>query len=614
MKFIRAKLAINYLYFTLTIIFVSLLSLSHILSIQHVSTYLKIILSIYAIMQAFLEVSIFILVGFAFKHLSKIFYRIYIGFLFLFLIVQYADFTILRLMDMTIITTFKIFFASGIDHFLSAIKALNLNLSMGLIILSVILTVPLIGIFFYLKTHKITLKKPLALSAMQVGITCIYIVLALFIFEIIAMPHLSKELHAKCEKILPLKSTFLSPICSEITLDNQIITPKEDYKKINYKLIKKPNIYLFIIETLRKDIITNDIAPNLFNLKAKSVKLQNTYANANASQYSWFSILNAKYPFHFKKMSEKQYFGAIPLKILKDLGYKIHVHSSADLKYFNMDEKLFGKNTYLVDKFHDYTKNNNNPAYRDLEAMKSLMVDMKKNNDATCFIIFLDSTHSEYSWTDEFPYKFKPISKEIDYLTISHTRKGLNKLINRYKNSVNFIDYLFTDFLKNVNEENSLIIITGDHGEEFFEDGALFHGTHLNYYQTAVPLLYKVNTNKKLKTNLSSHIDIFPTIFDCLIGENTLDSYFDGKSIFSDMHLPYTIIIQQNGGENPIEFALTGLNNKMILRFKNPNDIYKSKDLEIIALKPTNDNEKSKIQIKKKTYDEFNTILKKIIR
>jgi len=584
----KVKHTINYLYFTLIIIYVSLLSLSHILSFQHVNAYLKFFLSVYAVMQTFLEVLVFILIGLAIKRISTIIYRIYIGLLFLFLIAHYVDFTVIRLMDTTIITTFKVLFASGLEHFFAAVKALNLNFSMTLLILISLSTIPLIGVVFYIFTNKLALKKPLSISFFQISSTTVGLITSLVVFETIAMPYVTKEQYVECSKTLPLKNTFLSPNCKKLPLANGIKKPSCNYKTVNLELSKKPNIYIFVIETLRKDIITKEIAPNLYKLKEKNIEIENTYSNANASHKAWFSIFHSKFPYHFKEMSQEKYHGALPLKILKDLGYKIHVHSSADLKYFNMDQNLFGKNCCLVDKFYDYSKRYKDPSYRDKDATKALLKDMKKNNQSTCFIVFLDSTHSEYSWPKEYPTKFLPISKEIDYLTISHTRKGLDKLINRYKNSVNYVDFLFNDFFKALGKD-CIVAITGDHGEEFFENGALFHGTHLNYYQTAVPILYKLNTQKVPNTKITSHVDIFPTIFDILTGSDKIArSYLDGTSIFSNNHPSFAIIAQQNGGENPVEFSLTGLEYKMILRFIAPENIYNSTELELIKLQKVN--------------------------
>ena len=83
----------------------------------------------------------------------------------------------------------------------------------------------------------------------------------------------------------------------------------------------------------------------------------------------------------------------------------------------------------------------------------------------------------------------------------------------------------FVDFLKFKGKyDNSVIIITGEHGEEFQEEGSWFHCSSLNRYQTEVPIIIKWPKwvkNLPSHTNVS-HYDIMPSVMD-LIG---LDSKF----------------------------------------------------------------------------------------
>ncbi len=56
-------------------------------------------------------------------------------------------------------------------------------------------------------------------------------------------------------------------------------------------------------------------------------------------------------------MRDQWKHGSVPLQILKDLGYKIRIYSSADLRYFNMDELLFGQDRQLIDQIEEYAQN-----------------------------------------------------------------------------------------------------------------------------------------------------------------------------------------------------------------------------------------------------------------
>jgi len=76
---------------------------------------------------------------------------------------------------------------------------------------------------------------------------------------------------------------------------------------------------------------------------------------------------------------------------------------------------------------------------------------------------------------------------------------------------------------------DTIIIITSDHGEEFKEHGSLEHpGDHLYNTITAVPLIMYVPGIKQKKIdNLVQSIDILPTVLN-LTGIKNPNNYFDG--------------------------------------------------------------------------------------
>lgn len=225
-----------------------------------------------------------------------------------------------------------------------------------------------------------------------------------------------------------------------------------------------------------------------------------------------------------------------------------------------MDRLLFGENRKLASHIEEYMHSAAEPCERDALAMNALKRDLAREGHV--YLIFLDSPHSEYSFPKDFPVRFEPIAKEIDYLTIKPKSPELELIKNRYRNSIHYVDQLMGDFFAKLKQanlfNNAIIAITGDHGEEFFEEGALFHGTHLNHYQTSVPLLLKFPTRDWIpQTQLATHMDIFPSILHYLTKRSDLSTYCDGQSIFSLDHTPYHIAVLQNGPHPPVEFSLS---------------------------------------------------------
>jgi hypothetical protein len=126
--------------------------------------------------------------------------------------------------------------------------------------------------------------------------------------------------------------------------------------------------------------------------------------------------------------------------------------------------------------------------------------------------------------------------------------------------------------------------MTGDHGEEFFEEGALFHGTHLNEWQTRVPIFYKFpGPVLAMPGEMTTHLDIFPSILHFL-SEKEIPGICDGQSLFSSHRWPYVLSVQHNGPDIPYEFSLSDGRNRMQARFLNPPLIHTVPSIELISL------------------------------
>lgn len=354
-----------------------------------------------------------------------------------------------------------------------------------------------------------------------------------------------------------------------------------------------PNIYLFVIESFRDDVINEKIAPNLFAFKQRCIPIEKTLSNANGTHLSWYSLFHSQFSYNWRLVQQQGWsLGSLPLLFLKNLGYKIHLNTSAQLGYYDMESLLFGKQQYLLDtnrKFlHDF---NTNAAMTDHQAVQAMIHDIQvdpSRQNSQIFITFLDATHFDYSWPKHWKPKFTPFAKTASYFSAFFSKKQIQNIKNRYQNAVNYVDSLFGEFLQHIpNKEEAIIIVTGDHGEEFFEKGHLFHCSHIVNEQTHVPILMYFGGKSFEKRALFSQMDIFPSIIDYLTGRTP--TFLSGHSIFRENPNPFVFISRFNAGRTPYEFCIHNGKNKLIGRFINQQNILDSKMIKIVAMQTTDD-------------------------
>lgn len=595
------KSPINYIYFSSGFLLLLLLISS---SISHKENLggSQFFFFLYGVAQAFLEIALFIFLSILIlKHLGKFCYGLFIGGTFMISIFHVLDAIMDRILDLTIWQTLRVFvFDESLSNFLVLLEASGIPTWIWIIIFSLLASLPLLGVFIYKITDKISQKKPIYIRHSSFLQAFICIPCALLFWDFSASKVIQPNAYSAFTKSLPWKFTFLRPENILYTLPGPLRKPRSE-ETLKAAIAqdqsipaKKPNIYLFIIESLREDAITKEIAPHLNQFKNAYNHFDLALSNGNGTMISWFSIFHSQFSYLWRHTQKNSKMGSPALHLLKKWGYQIRLYSSADLNYYEMDDVLFGKNHNLVDSYQTFSHAPPlNAADSDTAALAKMQKDIAENPElqqGQVFIVFWDSTHFDYSWPKNWNPKFTPYATELAYFRAFHTEKMIDRIKNRYWNSVNYMDSLFGKFFNNLpNQDESIVVVTGDHAEEFFEHGHLFHNSHLVHEQTNVPLYFKFGNNERpiAQSRLASQMDIFPSIFDYLTNQPV--SFLEGNSLFQQSQWPFVVTSRFNAGNTPNEFMIHNGKHKMILQFSHPKNIFESDYLQILSLRTSDD-------------------------
>jgi len=573
---------------------------------------------IHAIGQSLLEVLLFAFASHVIhKYLHRVFYLTFISLCSVLVFIHYIDYLLVRFLDQSFVGYARIIFRESMENFIEVLHLAGIPLGIWALIGFVgLLLIPSLTLLVHGATAKLAKRYPLRLS-FDKGLKCLIILpVSLLLLNVSCGSFIKQKDFRYFERFLPWKATFL-PFEKEIlTLQGKLkgsSSEKEALKQLHsapLAPLKKPNIYLFIAESLREDFLNGDTSPNVVDFREENGKLKQTLSNANCTQLSWYSIFHSCYPLNWAERKKSWKSGSLPLQALKKMGYKIHVYSAAQLKYYGVGNLIFGDRHHLADSYHVH------PHYApvsaadaDQKSLDQLVFDHEKKwaRSGNVFIVFVDSTHFNYSWPKEMPLRFAPISEEKTDLQISNSIKDIELIKNRYCNAIYFVDSLFGKLLKCLKEkklyDEAVMVFTADHGEEFLEQGQLFHASHLSPMQTAAPIYYKLGSKKLPKERLetlTSHVDIFPTILDFLVGEQPFFSFFDGQSLFKEFRFPFCIGARHNGGGNPQEFFIHRGKERLIVKYVEEKRKKKSTLLEILGLRNRFEEEHTRPTFKEK--------------
>lgn len=122
---------------------------------------------------------------------------------------------------------------------------------------------------------------------------------------------------------------------------------------------------------------------------------------------------------------------------------------------------------------------------------------------------------------------------------INPTSDEWNAVKDWYDGEIAFADSLIGELVQSLRKEgvyeDTMIIVTGDHGEHFGEHGRAYHQFSLFDELIHVPLLVKLPSQKHggaRRKDLVSHVDIAPTVYNQM--NITAPNSIEGKPLFDD--------------------------------------------------------------------------------
>jgi len=338
-----------------------------------------------------------------------------------------------------------------------------------------------------------------------------------------------------------------------------------------------PNVLLIVIDSLRAndlDIYGGSIELARINkFGSEGVVFENTYSTWNTTDQSLTTILTGKYPqshgiiHHGDKIEAKDLvtFNKTRTKnlaeILRQYGYKTFAVDWMG-RWFRRGFDYYGarkeKNTakrillylkYILghrDIFLQYTdgKRFSIPSLKDARGVlrtflftkelaeiqnaafvTDLAIDRIRRNEKGSFFLFLHywDTHTPYHCPREYQSYRGSDRKE--------------RLIGRYFGATKYVDEqlgrLFRELKGRNLWDNTIIIITSDHGESLTEHGIFFdhHGLYEATIHVPLILRYPGIPQKAQSTKgLVQHTDLVPTVLD-ILNIDARKFHFDGTSM-----------------------------------------------------------------------------------
>jgi membrane-anchored protein YejM (alkaline phosphatase superfamily) len=299
----------------------------------------------------------------------------------------------------------------------------------------------------------------------------------------------------------------------------------------------KPNILVIVIDSLRRDMLTSAVMPRLTRWAEKARRFQQHLSGGNATRFGIFSLVYGLHGSYWTPILSEQ---APPVLVtsLVEAGYEPRVISAA-----TMNSPEFRSTCWvsIEDSVHDHFTGGEKYE-RDREVGADFESWLGTRDAKRPFFAFalLDSPHQVYS-VDPALTPFVPYAQRVDYLELGNapTAEAIQLLLNRYKNACAAADSVVAGMLDELERrglaDDTIVVITGDHGEEFYEHGHFGHTSNFTPEQTWVSFAMRgpgiVARDEQRPT---SHIDLAPTLLELLgVDPRLRDKYSLGSNLLA---------------------------------------------------------------------------------
>lgn len=286
------------------------------------------------------------------------------------------------------------------------------------------------------------------------------------------------------------------------------------------------DIVFIVVDSWRFDTFSKQVTPNIYSYSQRGTVLQKHYSTGNSTRTGIFGLFYGIPGTYWHSFLANQQ-SPVLVQRLQSLGYQMGIFSSAHLLRPEFNQTVFRDIKDLRVKTEG-----DSPSKRD----KQLTDDWvnwysQQNQQSPKFsFLFYDAAHG-YDFPADYPEEFSPMVKEVDYLSLNNDYDA-TPFFNRYKNSVHYIDSLIANVFKTIESnsdfDNTVFIITGDHGQEMNDNKLNFWGHNSNFSdaQTKVPFIMITPDGKAplSKTMMTSHQDVAPTLLKNYLGVDSKSS------------------------------------------------------------------------------------------
>jgi arylsulfatase A-like enzyme len=356
-----------------------------------------------------------------------------------------------------------------------------------------------------------------------------------------------------------------------------IISMEEYLGKVDRNRLRRWNVVVIVVESLRADQLRahgaeRDVMRAVDALARESRVFTSTRSHSSQTSYAVLTPLSSHYPLRstvqYTYPKDPSYPRVLIHDVLKKLGYRTAVFSSSNenwegmihyLQTGNIDTvfhaSVFDGPTYLAPGdtfFGNWVMATRHAGSVDDKFTVDEAIQWIDRSPERPFFMYvnLQNSHVPYRVPEGVPRRFSPESADFTVRFGYFPKDKIDAVKDRYADSLAYVDAQIGRLLDHLRQsglwEQTVVVMTGDQGQAFYEHGFAAHGSAIYDEVMKVPLVLRAPGIKpSIDDRPAQHIDVAPSVF-YLLGLPAHPS-FQGQNLMTpdaDLNKPIFMVAQ----------------------------------------------------------------------
>lgn len=303
--------------------------------------------------------------------------------------------------------------------------------------------------------------------------------------------------------------------------------------------LRRWNVVVVLIDSLRADQLratggTREVMPALEALARESRVFTDCVSAASHTDYSCPAVFSSHYPLRsrdvYRYPEHPSYPRVMIYDVLKALGWRTALHSSQNEHWGQMLNYLQTGN--LDDVFHAGMAGPaaelppDRPRFSgmlDDSATVAHSLEWIARDTGSPFFLYLNlqSSHLPYDVPKDFPRRFATRPRDFEIKIGWFPREKAEVVKDVYADSLAYADAQLDRLLRNLKDrglwDRTVVVVSGDHGEAFYEHGSAAHANGVHEEVIRVPLVIRAPGLEPGRDARPAHLlDVAPGVFHLL--------------------------------------------------------------------------------------------------